>query len=275
MKVCICIAVFILVASCTTKNVNKPVWLNAADTVFIPANSLQFKADGKNWKASLLTTSQPVSLLVSQTENGFSLSQNRKYGITEGKGWLCLNKEENYFYYAVTFINNLPTLVTPKDYRSPKTVNPDSGLLQQRIVHDIDKWCNLSLLKKQGTYFYEQQLSLPPQTAIYRAIEKEPLTSYYIQPGSCTVIPVKAVYNKQRNSYLVTAGPLKDKHNNIVANGTMVAFIYTDKTITSRTEAVLIDGYAETEIEANNDNPYFLKAHINDVASEEIKLIKK
>jgi hypothetical protein len=254
------IVVLMLLTSCNNKNINKPVWLNASDTVFIPAGGLHFKADGKNWQASFLTTTQPVSLKIIETEKGFTL---------------CLSHEGKYFYYAVTFINNLPAVVTSKDYRSPKTVNPDSGLLQQRIIHDIDKWCNLSVLKKYGTYFFEQQLTLPPQTAIYRAIEKEPLTSYYIQAGSCNAIPVKAAYDKLRNSYLITAGPLKDKHNNTVANGTVVAFIYTDKTVTNRTEAVLIDGYAVTEIEGNNQNPYFLKARINDVVSEEIKLIKK
>jgi hypothetical protein len=116
-------------------------------------------------------------------------------------------------------------------------------------------------------------VNLAPKTGVYRAVAKEPLSSFYVLAGSCTSIPVKAEYKKDMEAYYVTAGPLKDKDNNIVANGTMVAFIYADTKQTYRMEAPLLDGYVSVIIPSATGTQYTLRAKINETISSQINLI--
>jgi hypothetical protein len=121
-------------------------------------------------------------------------------------------------------------------------------------------------------YFFEEEITLAPKVGIFKAIKNEPLTSYYIQAGSCTNIPVKATYKKETTSYSVTVGPLKDKYNNTVSNGTLVAFIYGDKNQTTRMEAALLNGMASVTIPAESSKNFTLIARVNETISAQINL---
>ena len=71
---------------------------------------------------------------------------------------------------------------------------------------------------------------------------------------------------------MVTAGPLKDKHNNKVANGTTVAFIFTDDVHTYRMEAALLNGFASVKIPAEKNRQYSLTAKVNETVSKQVQL---
>ena len=237
----------------------------------IPADSLIFKAKGKNWKASILSFTQPVPLIINYTESGFILSQKTNYGMIEGPAQLVISNGKHHFYYPVNLLNKEWSVTTNKDYRSPKTVNPDSSLNQQRIIHTIDHWRNLLYTKQKLQYFFEEEITLSPKAGSFRAIANEPLTAYYVQAGSCVSINVKSTYNKEKEMFTVTAGPLKDKYNNTVADGTLVAFIYHDGEQTHRMEAVLLDGVANVFIPSTNKK-YSLHAKVNETISNTISL---
>jgi len=265
------ITVLLLLSACN-KPVDKPVWLNPQPIISYPDVQVQFKSKTTNWSATLISFIQPIPLSIKYNSNGFTVLNENKNGVIEGPAQICLSSGSEYFYYPVNLQNKEWGAVTHKDYRSPKTVNPDSSLHQQRMVHGINQYRNLVYTEKKTQYFFEEDIILAPKAGNYRAISNEPLSAYYIQPGSCANIPIKAIYNKQKDSYEVTAGPLKDKYDNQVEDGTLVAFIYTDNKTTNRMEAALLHGYATVFIPAKEQPTVSLKAKVNETTSATIQL---
>jgi len=242
--------------------------VNASATVQLPGALLQFKSSGTNWKARLQSFTQPIPLKTEYLDSGFVINIQNEQGVTEGPAQIILSNGNQHFYFPV-LLRNRQTTAAPKDYRSPKTVNPDSSLQQQSIRHQVDASRNILISGNQ--YFKEEEITLAPKAGTSRAMANVPLSAYYVQPGSCVAISVKSQYSKENNLFTVTAGPLKDKYNNKVADGTLVAFIYGDNEQTWRMEAALLDGEATVFIPAANKK-YSLHVKVNETVSGTILL---
>ena len=100
------IILLLSIAACKNKAVEKPMWVNKTDIVSFPNDSLIFKAKGKNWKASLLSFTQPVPLQIEFRKDGFILLPQNKYGIAEGTAQLMLRNGSQKFYYNFQLRNN-------------------------------------------------------------------------------------------------------------------------------------------------------------------------
>ncbi|MES2849021.1 MAG: hypothetical protein V4685_08195 [Bacteroidota bacterium] len=268
----VALILLLLLLNACTKPVQKPIWQNPQSIISFPDVQLQFKSTTNNWSASLVSFIQPIQLSIEYTSDGFILINDNKNGVIEGPAQICLTSGDQYFYYRVNLINKEGSAVTHKDYRSPKTVNPDSSLHQQRIVHAINQYRNLVYPEKKLQYFFEEDMLLSPKAGNYRAISSESLSGYYVQPGSCVNVPVKALYNTAKEMLEVTAGPLKDKFDNQVADGTAVAFMYSHNQATYRMEAALLKGYATVFIPAKRGSTFSLKAKVNETTSATIQL---
>lgn len=267
------VLIFCVLTACGKHAAKKPVCTNSSGSFSFPNDTLFFTAEGKNWHAVLHSFTQPVPMQVQYTRNGFTITAQQPYGITEGPAALIISRGKQQFYYSLYLRNNNTGAVSEKDYRSPKTVNPDSALLQQRMVHQIDEWRNLMPLQNREEYFFEENVRVPPVTGAYRAQPEKAISAYYVQPGSAVSVNVKAVYKKTENVFEVTAGPLKDKYNNTVANGTMVTFLYGNGEQSFRTETALLNGYATVFIPAEKNTTYRLTARVNETNSPTIQLV--
>jgi hypothetical protein len=259
-------------ASCKSKQLEKPIWVNNSSTVVIPIDSLQFKTPVKGWKAELLSFIQPIPLIISYNDTGFYILSKTSTGAIEGRAQICLSKGKNYFYYPISIYNKPMAAVSVKEYRSPKTVNPDSSLVQQKIKHRIDQWRNLSPDSLTHKFFFEEIIVLKPKAGTFRAQADKSLTSFYMQPGSCTNIPVVMEYEKTENVYNVTAGPMTDKYGNKIADGTKAVFIYNDGNTDYRMESSALNGFASSNIPAEKGHTMHLSVHINETISTTIKL---
>lgn len=273
------IFIYIIIASgcfsCKRKSVQSPVWLNPSSEISVPADILFFEAEGKEWNASLLSFTQSVPLSVQHTETGFLITPKSKAGITEGPAKLVVSRKGKKFYYDIALKNKYPGDTVKMDYRSSKTVNPDSSLQQQQITHRVDRWRNIIVTGGTSACFFEKDISLPPVTGVFRAQPEVALSSFYILPGSCTNLPVSARYSKEANAFLVTAGLLKDRYNNIVADGTLVTFKYNDGQYQYRMETALLKGYATAKIPAPRNVCFSLTAIVNETVSKPITLLAK
>lgn len=265
------IGLFICMAACTGSQLEKPLFLNPSTIVSVPSEKFLFRSTHKNWQASLQSFTQPVPLKLEPTDQGFALSLQHQYGIAEGPAHIVLTYEEQQFLYEVNLHNNSFGLVSEADYRSPKTVNPDSSLEQHRMLHTIDQWRNLLYKHNTGSYFKEDIIALSPVAATYRAQKEKPISAFYVQPGSAVAIPVRAVFDSKAQVFSVTAGPLQDKHQNTVANGTMVAFLYNDGRQDYRMEAALLNGSTTVRIPATA-RKMWLQAVVHTTRSSTIQL---
>lgn len=259
--------------ACKNTSSKKPIWLNEQPIIFAPAFQLKFKSDIKNWHAVLLSFSQPILLAIRYEDSNIVASLQNQRGIIEGAAQICLYTNDTYFYYPVNLQNKSFIADDTKDYRSPKTVNPDSSLLQQSILHKIDNNRNLVYSFDKKEYFFEKEISLLPNAGIFRALKDKPISAFYLLPGTCTSIPLNGKYNAEKNIYKITAGPLKDKYNNTVADGTLVSFIYTNNNKTYRMESTLLNGFAYINIPSDNKIKYQLRAEINDIVSKTIHIL--
>ena len=272
-KVCIYGLFLFVLIGCVSETLERPVCLDKSEVFFVPGGRIQFQATGKKWHASLVSFVQPILMTIHYNNTGFTVSMDSKHGVVEGNTTLCLSAENQFFYYPVNLKNKDKSIVVKKDYRSPKTINPDSSLLQQQIIHVIDAYRNLVYIPEKQTYFFESETMLMPRAATYHAMKNDGLTAYYVQPGSCTNIPVIARYNDKMKCYEVSAGKLKDRYNNTVADGTLVSFIYSDLKSTYHMESTLVNGYSSVTIPALKDEGYKLRIFVNNSVSAEIKLI--
>jgi hypothetical protein len=259
-------------SACRSDNAARPLATTEFTHLSLPIEGLTFLAKGKQWSAELLTFTQPIKLNIDYTNTGFVVSSNHQMGIIEGPGILCLKSGDNHFFYDVWLNNKQSAPYEMIDMRSPKTVNPDSSLHQQRIVYAIDEWSNIVRLNEREQHFEEEEVFLPPKAGIYQAQENNPISAFNVQPGSCVSIPLKAELKKGDQQVLVKAGPLKDQFNNLVADGTLVTFVYDDGQYTYRTESALINGFAQTEIPIDIRNVFQLYAQVHTTRSTTIQL---
>ncbi len=266
------LGITLLAMGCQRSAVKKPVWLNPAAVVAVPGALLHFNGSAADWQACLYSFTQPIQLNVRSGASGFTVSLAGVGGVLEGPAQLCLTAGEQSFYFPVELRNSKSAAITPRDYRSPKTVNPDSSLQQQRITHAVDSYRNLIPSEKDAGFFGEQEVNLSPRSATYRAIPNESLTAYYVQPGSCTDIPIEARYRRDVDSYQVTVGPLVDRYQNQVADGTLVNFMYEGSGETYRMEATVLNGFSTVMIPAEHRSRYRLKAAIQNAVSKTITL---
>ncbi len=259
--------------ACKSSIIEKPVWINEEASITAPDFQLKFNTNIKNWKAVILGFTQPLPLVIQYQDSNIVVSLQNEKGIIEGPAQICLYTNDTYFYYPVNLQNKSFITADTKDYRSPKTVNPDSSLLQQSILHKIDNNRNLVYAFEKNEYFLEKEISLLPNASISRAIEDKPITAFYVLPGSCTSIPLSGTYNAEKNIFKIIAGPLKDKYNNTVADGTLVSFIYTNNIKTCRMESTLLNGFAYINIPSDNKMKFQLRAEINNTVSKTIHIL--
>ena len=262
----------IIFTACKSESSHKPIMIDNRDTIFLPLQNIKFETSSIGWKAELLSFIQPIPLDIHYNKKGLVLSKKSKHGILEGPGKICLSNGNDYFYFNVYLKNSSTPIINEIDYRSPKTVNTDSSLVQQKLIFKIDHWRNIAELNEEGYFFDESQLKLTELTGTYRAQAEIPLSSYYVQSGSCVSIPIKYEFLKHEKQFKIIAGPLKDKFNNLSADGTVVKFYFNVDSKTHLMEKVLLKGFAEIELSAVNFYGAQLYAEVKNTQSKTIIL---
>ncbi|MBB5634974.1 hypothetical protein HDE68_000859 [Pedobacter cryoconitis] len=222
-----------------------------------------------DWNITLQTFIQPIELKTRKEKGKIIANLPLINGLTEGPGWIRLSKNKTYFDYPVIIKNRLPLDKLKKIYRSPKTVNPDSNLNQQSINYSTDQYSNLLLVNKN--YFFEEQLHLNSKTGTYYAIDKDALSTYYVQSGTCEYIPIK-MKERNKDNYIIKIGPLTDQYQNILADGTMIKILCWDAKSTFSMQAYSLRGIANVSIPISHSRNYLFMAQINRVNSSIINL---
>jgi hypothetical protein len=266
------IFILALFFACSSKNNNDLVWVNQSDSITISTDSLIFNTiEKKGWEAYILSFTQPIPLEIVPTLTGFNIHLTEKSGIVEGPAHLIIKNDTQYKLYPIWLKNKPSTINTLTEYRSPKTVNPDSSLHQHNIYLKIDQWRNLSSIKSNNIYFNEDVIELPSTAGTYLGQNGNPISAYYIQPGSAKDIQLRSKYIKTDNSFFITTDQLRDVHDNIIADGTNMTFTYWNKLGIHRMEALSINGYVSIRIPAS-EKSYFLYASIDQLKSKTIQI---
>jgi hypothetical protein len=264
---------FFTCISCNKKNIQKPIWINKGSAYYVNSDSFIFKSNTKEWKASMLTFTQPIVLNVSYNNDILKVNWHENKGVVDGPAHICLQSGNQSFFYPMYLQNKMQQSIIIKDYRSPKTVNPDSSLIQQSIKHEIDFNRNIEP-NINGAYFLEENTALAPIVKTSRAIAAEPITANYMQAGTATNVPLKASYNTTLQQYEIVAGTMYDAHKNIIANGTNVVFEYSNNSSKGIMNATTINGIATVLLPIHANENWTVVATINNIKSKKINIVK-
>ncbi len=274
MRIIFMTSVLILTFTACRQHVQKPVWVNAASTITLPGDSLVFSSTSATWLATLLSFTQPVQLRIHAIPGGFSVQPDQETGYTGGPAHLLLQLGNTSFQYHFFLKNKSAGLVTAIDLRSPKTLNPDSTLQQQQMLSNVDEWRNLLPDTTSNLYFKEKLALQAPAAGSFRAQRDKPLSAWYVQPGSCTSIPLSAVFVTNENRFKITAGPCFDAYQNTVANGTLVRFICNDGKTMYTTEVAMLNGFATFFTNEEMGAAFLVQAQVHETFSKKLRLKK-
>lgn len=259
-----------LLSACNTSTLEKPKLLNPVDTIKLNKIDVKFKTNHPHWKAYLFTFNQPIELSSSFNINILHVVYSSSNVNMESNAKICLMAKDSCFSYNFYLKNYTSSNLSIKDYRSPKTVNPDSSLQHDKILYALDESQNLQLFNNK--LFSQEQVFLEPKVQTVNAVSDNNLTAYYVQPGSIESMLIRFSKRNHKNVFLISTNLLKDKHNNVVANGTKICFqgFLGDKL--SKTYASTINGIATIELPIDIFLGYNFKAVCNTTNSNTIIL---
>jgi len=222
-----------------------PHWPLSSNELLFPARGITFDWNPQEkYQAILYSFSQPIELPASIRNGKLEIDLTQVTGITEGPAELLLLGHRSY-YFPLEIKNKKPDHFNTKTFYSPRAFDPDSSLIQQRLFVNIDPYRNLYPFTSTD-YFKEINYVVSSKAGTYCPEENNPISCYYVNPGTCTSIPVKI--NKESDSLLqVEAGPLVDRYNNLIANGTLAQFILTEDNYISIGEVLVQKGYARMQ----------------------------
>lgn len=267
MRKLIAIIILAITAISCEKKIEKPIWLNQTSVISYNDIAFRFKTNEQDLQAILITSIQPINLRADYQNGVLKVYPTNKGGIIEGNAQICLRNNKTSFFYDVE-IKNDNQVVFQKDYRSPKTLNPDSNLLQQRIIHQVDEFRNITS-NSNHSLFFEDNLKVISKAGTYLIEENNPLNAYYVQAGSCSNINISHKKIMDKNIIQVFTGPLMDNFKNLIADGTLVTFYYQND-YTSTITATTLNGYAQVEIPLSKGLTIY--AQINQLKSNLLKI---
>jgi hypothetical protein len=269
MRILIIILVCFGISGCAEKAFEVS-WINMTDTLRFPLKPLTVQVSQEPCSAVLLTATQPILCDV-KCDKGKCSVTTQFSGITEGPANLCIISGNHVRYFPVYAVNESKHLAEFKEYNSPKTVNPDSGVLIHTITTRFDSFRNVLPANNQSLYFPENKRSVTHQSGTYYGESKAAIYAYYVQPGSVTDLPLKVVSGPEEKYFRVKLGPLVDANNNQLANGTLIRFIVKKKKGNFISEQVALNGFANLEFPKTGEQKIEIMAIVNDTQSGILK----
>lgn len=251
----------------------QPVWVNNSDVFNLSKDSIIIKSNDTDVDAVLYSFTQPITLTKEPINEGYVFSPENPSGIIEGPARLVVSSNAKMQSYKINLVNENVESIEVFDYRSPKTINPDSSLKQHQIIHHIDQWRNISFVGPNDSLFYENTLQIEPKVGFYRVFKDKPLSSYYVQAGSATELKLNFEKNYDKKVYVVGLEPLKDEYSNMVSEGTLVRFHYTESGKYFTKEVQLIEGKAKIEIDLKPGKVIKIWAQVHNLKSSLLEIV--
>lgn len=279
MRMILKIMILSVLTGCAGGDVSLPVLLHRPDTLSAGRPDSMVFAGMDMEKAGdfyLQTTRQPFLLSTHSRKDTLVVSLDLPADLTEGNGWIHYSyagKPDYFPLYLSASQNRSEGLI---EYRSPKTVNPDSSLFQQRIRYRLDAGRNLLPLvttEREGDFFSCDTIKMPARAGIYPAADSSRLKAVYVQAGSPLTIAVSASFDKEADCFVIRTSLMKDRFENPIADGTLVVFEYRSGGRFFRREVPVRSGVAMTRLPANESGYEELRAGIGEMYSRPINLL--
>lgn len=264
------LVLLMLFSACNDTSIVRPQWLNGNVDLSEEA-VLVFRTDQPHgWRAYAKGLVQTVPLQVVSDTKGLTFRLPPSRGFIDGPAWIVLTHGDRLFAYRTRLELPQGGETHAHIFRSPKTLNADSLTPQQQIAYTLDAWQNI-ITNGSANYFKEWQVSCPTKAGTYFGAENDPMTAYYVQPGSPRQVPLAIQYDTEKEAYHVQVGPMYDRFGNVIADQTLVALRYGPRETRYTMEVFTIEGIAKGELPAFADGGT-LFAEVNGKRSRTLQL---
>ena len=270
MRALLYVFILLIAWGCEEKAVEKPIWLNPKSILVVSQDTLVFESKAQDWKASVSTAVQVIYPEISQTDERLLLIIRPEKGVIEGSAFLTLESGTYQFVYPIT-LKNKKVNSQIADLRSPKTLTADSSMVQQQILYSHDPFGNLTQVDQEA-YFVERHVEMLPKTGTFKSETESPRSSFYVDAGTVKEIPVfytRDSYNKQLT---IKAGPLVDRFENKIADGTQILFYFQKDKQLKKIETVVLDAFAVLTLPVDEAKGSTLVAQIAHLYSQPLTL---
>ena len=273
IRVIIYLLTGLLAFGCGENTMEKPLWLNPKSTLLVSQDTLVFETKVQDWKASVSTAVQMIYPELLQTEEKLLVIIRPEKGVIEGSAFLTLESGTYQFVYPIT-LKNQKGKSQIADLRSPKTLTADSSMVQQQILYSYDSFGNLTQVE-QDVYFVERNVEMLPKTGTFKSEAASPRSSFYVDAGTVKEIPISYSKDSYNQQITIKAGPLVDRFENKIANGTQILFYFQKEKQHKKIEAVVLDAFAVLTLPLDEAEGRTLVAQIAQIYSQPLTLEKQ
>ena len=230
-----------LFMTCFQEHTIKPKLLNTSFILRPYKDAIHFRLPYKSWKIEVYGSVQPIPFVISHIDDLVTIVPKYSLSIPTSFLHVVLSTGNNFYVFRFQYQNHLQT-VSNRKYRSPKSINTDSVLLQYSLEHTISTNRNIIYRPINDSYFEEKALMIDPLAGTFTEDVNDPRSSYYVQPGSPAEITLTYSYDSTNGFYRILTNSLVDLFGNKVANGTSINYYVKNRKYYKIYEQITIDG---------------------------------
>ena len=237
--------------TCFQEHTVKPKLLNTSFILRPYKDTIYYRLPHKSWKIEVYGSVQPIPFVISHIDDLVTIVPKYSLSIPTSFLHVVLSTGNHFYVFRFQYQNNFQT-VSNRKYRSPKSINTDSVLLQYSLEHTISSNRNIIYRPINDSYFEEKVLMIDPLAGTFAEDVNDPRSSFYVQPGSPSEIKLSYSYDSTNGYYRIFTNRLVDHFGNKIANGTAITFYVTNIKYYKTYEQVIINGVSSIVVQ-NHD----------------------
>lgn len=230
-----------LFSTCFQEHTIKPELLNTSFILSPYKDTIYFRTPHKAWKIEFYGSVQPIPFVISHKDDLLTIVPKYSLSIPVSFLHIVLSAGNHFYVFRFQYQNHFQT-VSNRKYRSPKSVNTDSVLLQYSLEHTISTNRNIIYRPINDSYFEEKALMIDPLAGTFTEDVNDSRSSFYVQPGSPSEITLTYSYDSTNGFYRILTNSLVDLFGNKISNGTAIRYYVKNRKHYKIYEQVVIDG---------------------------------
>ena len=260
------IIISFLFKTCVYQDIYKPKLLNEQILLRPYNDTIFFHTPFKSWQVHIYGSIQPIPFVSSHIANLLTIVPKYSLSIPSSFLHVILSSGDEVHLFRFLYENNLQSVSTRK-YRSPKSINTDSSLIQYSLEHTITTNRNIIYQPMKKRYFDEYQLMIDPIAGTFIDDINNNRSAFYVQPGSPSSIKLFYTADTLKREYCIQANNLSDAFGNYISDGTLITFYVINKSIYKIYERQVMDGAARIILPMTEMDNTQIKAKIGDLNS--------
>ncbi|MFY7793568.1 MAG: hypothetical protein ACOVQS_07310 [Chitinophagaceae bacterium] len=259
MKILLLLPFYFL--TCSIDYIPKPTLLNSSHFLSPFNDTIYLRTKHRNWDIELYGLNQSIPVHFIHDNDILKITPLYGEMIPSSLINLVLSLKNNTYVIRLNYENHHQIKIFRK-FRSPKTLNTDSALTQYTLSHIVTENRNIISPDKSTSFFIEKNSILSPFAGTYNEDSFDPITSYYIQPGSPSNITLYITCDSLKRAYHIETNYLTDIYGNEISSGTLIQYFIQSAASIKIIESQIINGCSVLYIPYQSLDSFCIEATI-------------